>query len=55
MAAERFQVKLISLNVARPRLALYKGATVNTGIFKKPVSGRIALRRLIWRATSRLI
>ena len=39
-------MKLISLNVARPRLALYKGATVNTGIFKKPVSGRIALRRL---------
>jgi MOSC domain-containing protein YiiM len=39
-------VKLISLNVARPGLALYKGATVNTGIFKKPVSGRIALRRL---------
>jgi MOSC domain-containing protein YiiM len=39
-------VKLISLNVARPRLALYKGTTVNTGIFKQPVSGRIALRRL---------
>ncbi|MGA9511855.1 MAG: MOSC domain-containing protein [Candidatus Sulfotelmatobacter sp.] len=43
---ERLQVELISLNVARPRLALYKGATVNTGIFKKPVSGRIALRTL---------
>ncbi len=39
-------MKLISLNIARPRLALYKGATVNTGIFKKPVSGRIALCRL---------
>lgn len=39
-------MKLISLNVARPRLAFYKGATVNTGIFKKPISGRIALRRL---------
>jgi MOSC domain-containing protein YiiM len=39
-------VKLISLNVARPRLALYKGATINTGIFKKPVSGRVALRTL---------
>lgn len=39
-------MELISLNVARPRLALYKGATVNTGIFKKPVSGRIALRTL---------
>ena len=39
-------MKLISLNVARPRLALYKGATINTGIFKKPVSGRVALRTL---------
>ena len=39
-------MKLISLNVARPRLAVYKGATINTGIFKKPVSGRVALRTL---------
>jgi MOSC domain-containing protein YiiM len=39
-------MKLISLNVARPRLAIYKGATINTGIFKKPVPGRIGLRRL---------
>jgi MOSC domain-containing protein YiiM len=39
-------VKLVSLNVAKPRLAVYKGATINTGIFKKPVSGRVALRTL---------
>ena len=39
-------MKLISLNVARPRLTVYKGATINTGIFKKPVSGRVALRTL---------
>jgi MOSC domain-containing protein YiiM len=39
-------VKLLSLNVARPRLAVYQGQTINTGIFKKPVSGRIALRIL---------
>lgn len=39
-------VKLISLNVARPRLALYHGATINTGIFKKPVTGSLALRTL---------
>src|SRR6202162_2448656 len=39
-------MKLISLNVARPRLTIYKGASINTGIFKKPVSGRIALRTL---------
>jgi MOSC domain-containing protein YiiM len=39
-------MKLISLNVARPRLALYKGATISTGIFKQPVSGPIQLRTL---------
>lgn len=39
-------MKLISLNVARPRLTVYKGTTINTGIFKKPVSGRIVLRTL---------
>ena len=39
-------MKLISLNVARPRLALYKGTTINTGIFKQPVSGPVALRML---------
>jgi MOSC domain-containing protein YiiM len=39
-------MKLLSLNVARPRLTVYKGATINTGIFKKPVIGRVALRTL---------
>jgi len=39
-------VKVISLNVARPRLVMYKGASVSTGIFKQPVSGRVALRTL---------
>lgn len=39
-------MKLISLNVARPRLTVYKGATINTGIYKKPVTGRRALRTL---------
>jgi MOSC domain-containing protein YiiM len=39
-------VKLLSLNVARPHLMVYRGATINTGIFKKPVSGRITLRTL---------
>jgi MOSC domain-containing protein YiiM len=39
-------VKLVSLNVARPRLTVYKGTTINTGIFKKPVAGRVALRTL---------
>jgi MOSC domain-containing protein YiiM len=39
-------VKLLSLNVARPNLIVYKGATISTAIFKKPVTGRIALRTL---------
>jgi MOSC domain-containing protein YiiM len=39
-------MKLLSLNVARPRLIVYKGATINTGIFKQPVAGRVALRTL---------
>jgi MOSC domain-containing protein YiiM len=39
-------MNLISLNVARPRLTVYNGKTINTGIFKEPVSGPIALRTL---------
>ena len=39
-------MKLISLNVARPRLTVYNGQTINTGIFKQPVSGSIPLRTL---------
>jgi MOSC domain-containing protein YiiM len=39
-------VKLISVNVARPRLIVYNGATINTGIFKQPVSGPVQLRTL---------
>jgi MOSC domain-containing protein YiiM len=39
-------MKLISVNVSRPQLTVYEGSTINTGIFKKPVHGRIALRTL---------
>lgn len=39
-------MKLVSLNVARPQLALYRGITISTGIFKKPVTGPIPLRTL---------
>lgn len=39
-------MKLLSLNVARPRLVVYKGATINTGIFKQQVTGPVALRTL---------
>jgi MOSC domain-containing protein YiiM len=39
-------MELISVNVARPRLVVYKGATISTGIFKEPVAGPLQLRRL---------
>jgi MOSC domain-containing protein YiiM len=39
-------VKVISLNVARPHLMVYKGVTINTGIFKQPVTGRVLLHTL---------
>lgn len=39
-------MKLISINVARPRLVLYNGESVSTGIFKEPVSGPVTLRTL---------
>ena len=39
-------MKLISIQVARPRLATYRGETYSTGIFKQPVSGPVPLRTL---------
>src|ERR1700752_5309895 len=39
-------LKLISLNVARPRLLLYRGQSISTGIFKEPISGAVTLRTL---------
>ena len=39
-------MKLISLNVARPRLVVHKGATISTGIFKEAVAGPLQLRSL---------
>lgn len=39
-------MRLISLNVARPRLVLYKGSSISTGIFKLPVPGPVVLRHL---------
>jgi len=39
-------MRLMSLNVARPRLALYRDQTVSTGIFKQPVFGPVRLRSL---------
>jgi MOSC domain-containing protein YiiM len=39
-------VKIVSLNVAQPRLAVYQGKTINTGIFKEPVLCPVRLRML---------
>ncbi len=39
-------MKLISVNVGLPRLAMRNGEPVSTGIFKEPVSDRVILRTL---------
>jgi MOSC domain-containing protein YiiM len=39
-------MKLISVNVGRPRLVSWEGRTVSTGIFKAPVDGPVTLRLL---------
>ncbi len=39
-------MRLISVNVARPRLATWRTQTVSTGIFKQPVAGPVQLRAL---------
>ena len=46
MHREVLSVQLVSLNVARPRIMVYKRTPINTGIFKKPVSGPVQLRTL---------
>ena len=39
-------MKIVSLNTGLPREVLWRGRMVTTGIFKQPVEGRIALRKL---------
>jgi len=39
-------MKIVSLNVGMPREVMWHGRAVETGIFKKPVAGRVALRTL---------
>ena len=39
-------MKIVSLNVGRPRLVMRNGEPVSTGIFKEPVTGRVMLRTL---------
>ncbi len=43
---ENAAMKILSLNVGLPRDVLWHGRTVTTGIYKYPVEGPIALRRL---------
>ncbi len=40
------KMQVISVNVGQPREVVWKGQKVLTGIFKEPVEGRIAVRRL---------
>jgi MOSC domain-containing protein YiiM len=39
-------VQIVSLNTGLPREVIWHGAAVTTGIFKQPVDGRVALRKL---------
>jgi len=39
-------MKIVSVNVGLPRDVLWHGRTVTTGIYKEPVEGRVALRKL---------
>jgi len=39
-------MKMVSLNVGLPREVMWHGRTVTTGIYKEPVEGRVALRKL---------
>jgi MOSC domain-containing protein YiiM len=39
-------MRVVSLNVGLPREVMWHGRTVTTGIYKEPVEGRIALRKL---------
>jgi MOSC domain-containing protein YiiM len=44
--AEDLPMKLISVNTGLPREVAWRGINVITGIFKQPVEGRVALRKL---------
>ena len=39
-------MKVVSVNVGLPREVEWKGQRVSTGIFKKPVEGRVRVRTL---------
>jgi MOSC domain-containing protein YiiM len=39
-------MRIVSVNIGRPRLVVWNGQTVSTGIYKTPVEGRVVLRTL---------
>lgn len=39
-------MRVLSVNAGRPRAVEWRGKTVQTAIFKAPVTGRIAVTRL---------
>ena len=39
-------MRIVSVNVGRPRLAVWNGQPISTGIYKSPVEGRVMLRTL---------
>jgi MOSC domain-containing protein YiiM len=39
-------MKVVSVNVGLPREVMWHGRVVTTGIYKQPVAGRVALRKL---------
>lgn len=39
-------MRVVSVNVGLPRTVRWRGRDITTGIFKQPVEGRVALRRL---------
>lgn len=39
-------MKIVSVNTGLPREVTWRGSTVTTAIFKQPVEGRVALRKL---------
>jgi MOSC domain-containing protein YiiM len=45
-SAKSTPVRLLSLNVGLPREVIWHGMNVTTGIFKSPIEGRVALRKL---------
>jgi MOSC domain-containing protein YiiM len=38
-------MKLLSLNVSRPRTVTWRGKEISTGIFKESVAGAVMMRR----------